>query len=216
MKTLLVAATIFEVKDLLAHFKQPEQDFIETESFDVLITGVGMTATAFALGRHLNPTKYDLVINLGIAGAFNKTYALGDLLLVTEEIFSELGAEDGDQFIAIDELGFGHSRIKAIEPSLNLKSGLPIYPSLKTALGITVNTVHGQNQSIEKIKKRLAPDVESMEGAAVLYACNQLHMPFMQIRAISNYVEQRNKANWNIPLAIENLNQWAITFLTNP
>lgn len=216
MKTLLVAATIFEVKDLLAHFKQPEQDFIETESFDVLITGVGMTATAFALGRHLNPTKYDLVINLGIAGAFNKTYALGDLLLVTEEIFSELGAEDGDQFIAIDELGFGHSRIKAIEPSLNLKSGLPIYPSLKTALSITVNTVHGQTQSIDKISKRLAPDVESMEGAAVLYACKQLHMPCLQIRAISNYVEQRNKASWNIPLAIKNLNQWAITFLTNP
>jgi futalosine hydrolase len=28
----------------------------------------------------------------------------------------------------------------------------------------------------------------------------------LQIRSISNYVELRNKENWNIPLAINNLN----------
>jgi futalosine hydrolase len=30
---------------------------------------------------------------------------------------------------------------------------------------------------------------------------------FLQIRTISNFVEEREKANWNIPLAIENLNK---------
>lgn len=207
MKTLLVAATIFEVKGLLAHFGLPEQDFIESDYFDMLITGVGMTATAFSLGKTLN-NKYNLVINLGIAGSFNRDQQLGDLLQVTEEIFSELGAEDQETFIPIDELGFGNSRLKAIEPQPSL------HPPLKTALGITVNTVHGHTASIEKIRQRLSPDLESMEGAAVFYACNQLNIPCLQVRAISNYVEQRNKENWDIPLAIRNLNQWAISFLT--
>jgi futalosine hydrolase len=206
MKTLLVAATIFEIKALLAHFSLPEQHFLESEKFDVLITGVGMTATAFSLGSTLNINKYNLVINLGIAGAFDPNRKLGDLLQVTEEIFSELGAEDDQNFITIDELGFGSSRIKAIPAALSI----PLEP----VTGITVNTVHGQTHSINKIRERLSPDLESMEGAAVFYACSQLNIPCLQVRAISNYVEPRNKANWNIPLAIKNLNQWAIAFLT--
>ena len=32
------------------------------------------------------------------------------------------------------------------------------------------------------------------------------NMNFLQLRSISNYVEERNKANWDIPLAIKNLN----------
>jgi futalosine hydrolase len=206
MKTLLVAATIFEIKALLAHFSLPEQHFLESEKFDVLITGVGMTATAFSLGSTLNINKYNLVINVGIAGAFDPNRKLGDLLQVTEEIFSELGAEDDQNFITIDELGFGSSRIKAIPAALSI----PLEP----VTGITVNTVHGQTHSINKIRERLSPDLESMEGAAVFYACSQLNIPCLQVRAISNYVEPRNKANWNIPLAIKNLNQWAIAFLT--
>jgi futalosine hydrolase len=49
--------------------------------------------------------------------------------------------------------------------------------------------------------------VESMEGAAFMFACEIEDIPYVQIRAISNYVEKRNKEGWNIPLAIENLNR---------
>jgi futalosine hydrolase len=208
MKTLLVAATIFEIKGLLAHFNLPEKDFVKSEQFDVLITGVGMTATAFALGRHLS-NEYGQVLNLGIAGSFNPNHQIGDLLLVTTDSLSELGAEDADQFLTIAQLGFGESTYKAILPERS------VLPALKTALGITVNTVHGNQGSIDKVSARLAPDVESMEGAAVIYACNQFNLPCIQVRSISNYVEVRNKANWNISLAIKNLNNWAISFLTN-
>jgi len=54
-----------------------------------------------------------------------------------------------------------------------------------------------------------------MEGAAVLYCCEQLGIPCLQIRSVSNYVEPRNRNNWEIALAISNLNKWAIEFLTN-
>jgi futalosine hydrolase len=45
-----------------------------------------------------------------------------------------------------------------------------------------------------------------MEGAAVFKVCNEFFIPCIQIRAISNKVEKRNKENWNMPLAIRNLN----------
>jgi futalosine hydrolase len=51
-----------------------------------------------------------------------------------------------------------------------------------------------------------------MEGAAVFYVAQQEKIPALQIRAISNLVEKRNKDNWDIPLAIKNLNEWLILF----
>jgi len=36
--------------------------------------------------------------------------------------------------------------------------------------------------------------------------CEQFETPCLQIRAISNKVEKRNTKNWNLDLAISNLN----------
>jgi nucleoside phosphorylase len=63
------------------------------------------------------------------------------------------------------------------------------------------------------VTERLHPQVESMEGAAFFYACKQMDVPCIQIRVVSNYVEKRNRDNWNIGLAIKNLNTFAVEFL---
>ena len=203
MKLLIVAATRAELGDFFVHFNLPEKDFIENDTFDLLITGVGMTATAFQLGRHLNQ-KYDLVLNVGIAGSFDLGIPLGSLVSVETDIIAELGAEDHDQFIAIDELGFGENTFKATYSITDL-------PTVK---GITVNKVHGSSASIATIQQRFSPEIESMEGAAVFYACNLQQVKCAQVRSISNYVEPRNKENWEIGLAIRTLNEWMISFIS--
>ena len=209
MKILLVAATSAEISILTEHFQLAEAEFMRTERFDILITGVGMTATAFALGKHLS-ARYNLVLNLGIAGSFDPGIPLGTVLNVTTDELSELGAENKGAFLTIEELGFGKSSHQAHNNLLH--SALS---ELRKVKGITVNTVHGTLQSINDIKKRLNPITESMEGAAVLYCCEKEGIPCLQIRSISNYVEPRNKEGWKIGLAIKNLNEWAIGFLTN-
>jgi len=60
---------------------------------------------------------------------------------------------------------------------------------------------------------RIQPQLESMEGAAFFYACTQAGVPCLQIRAVSNYVEKRNRDAWQIGLAIKNLNSFAAEFL---
>lgn len=203
MKLLIVAATKAELNFFYQEHSFLQTDFIQTLNFDVLITGVGMTATAFALGKYLN-NNYKLVINVGIAGSFDRSIELGDLVNIKTDTFAELGAEDDDNFIKIDDLGFGKSTYNT---TFNLK--LPF----KTVNAITVNKVHGNAKSIEKIKELFAPETESMEGAAVFYACEKYSIPCIQVRAISNYVESRNKENWQIGLAIKNLNEWLINFI---
>jgi futalosine hydrolase len=78
---------------------------------------------------------------------------------------------------------------------------------LKKVSAITVNTTHGCKKSIDLFKNKFNADIETMEGAAFFYVCLNEGVKFFQIRTISNFVEERNEANWNIPLAIKNLNQ---------
>ncbi len=205
MKTLVVAATEAEIAPTLAHFKLINTEFIETKKFDVLITGVGMVATAFALGQKLN-NKYQLVLNVGIAGSFNRDIELGELVNITQDTFAELGAEDHDSLITLPQLGFGENVFF---------SSSTTELTLRKAKGITVNKVHGNAGSIEKTIALYHPQTESMEGAAVLYACNLLNIPVLQVRSISNYVEPRNRESWKIGLAVKNLNDWLINFLKN-
>ncbi|PWS27794.1 futalosine hydrolase [Pedobacter yonginense] len=204
MKTLVVAATKAELAFFYQHFNLPEGDFIEAKNFDLLITGVGMVATAFSLGKHLDASRYNLVLNVGIAGCFDRKIELGSLVNITEDIFAELGAENGDDFLTITDLGFGENHFYS---KSNINVGLPI------AKSITVNCVSGNEKGINGLIKRLNPTTESMEGAAVFYACKQEHIDCLQIRSISNYVEPRNKDKWKIGLAIKNLNDWAIAFV---
>jgi futalosine hydrolase len=177
---------------------------IEKLTIEILITGVGMVATAFALGTHLSTNKYDLVINLGIAGSFDRNIALGDVVEIIEDTFSELGAEDDDCFLSLTTLGFGEITYKP--------NGHP-FLNIKQVKAITVNKVHGNEASIDKIVERLNPQLESMEGAAVFYACRQAGVACVQIRAVSNYVEKRNRDAWKIGLAVKNLNTFATELL---
>ncbi|MBC8265669.1 MAG: futalosine hydrolase [Flavobacteriales bacterium] len=182
MKILLVAATKQEV--IVEKFKDLE----------VLFTGIGMVNTTLCLTKELSTKSYDLVINMGIAGCFNPNIKIGDIVEVIEDSFSEIGFENGKEFEQFSD--FGIQTNYSVEGKTNLQK----------AKGITVNTVHGNEGSIAEVVSRLNPDIESMEGAAVFKVCQEFDIPCVQIRAISNKVEKRNKANWNMPLAIKNLN----------
>jgi futalosine hydrolase len=156
----------------------------------------------------LTTHQYDLAINLGIAGSFDRGIALGEVVEVVEDNLSELGAEDGKEFLTIESMGFGESKFKST-------AALSDYGNfdLKKCTAITVNTVHGHEPSIKKLTGRLQSQLESMEGAAFFYACKQAGVPCLQIRAVSNYVEKRNRDTWQIGLAIKNLNSFALQFL---
>lgn len=211
MKILLVSATPFEIEPAIAHFKGSKEVLtINNNSVNILITGVGMTATAFSLGSELAVNSYNLAINAGIAGAFDRSLKIGDVVRVGLDCFADLGAEHGEDFLSIDELGFGKASIR---PETAFEH--PGISSIRETRSITVNKVHGSDESIYSISERLNPETETMEGAAFFYGCNKKQVPCLQLRSISNYVESRNRNNWNIPLAIKNLNHVLIEILTS-
>ncbi len=209
MKILIVSATKLEVESLLnqmeatRHFGSNLMSCMYKKlEIDFLITGVGMVATSYYVGKVLNDT-YDVAFNLGICGSFNSNLEIGTVVNIYEDRFSELGAEDGEEFLSLEEL-----KLEGISKIANIKFGSlnQVIEMLPKVTGITVNTTHGNEKSIEKVFKKFHPYVESMEGAAFMFVCESEQIPYVQMRAVSNFVERRNKNNWKIPLAIENLN----------
>lgn len=210
MKILLVAATRPEIQPVLQFLSENYSQINPLEfnnnqnSVNVLITGVGMVATAFQLGKTLSSSKFDIVINAGIAGAINRDLELGEVVQVTEDQFYDFGAEDKDgSLISVFDMGFFD------ENEFPFNSGRLVNKNklkeVKAVKGITVQKVHGANKSINSLNSNLY-DIESMEGAAFLYTVLFEEIKCYQIRSISNYVEERNKENWNIGLAIKVLN----------
>jgi futalosine hydrolase len=216
MNILIVSATEIEVKPLLDYLKienaMPGINFssnIEThQEVKVLISGIGMVNTAFMMGQYSN-NMYDLVLNVGVCGAFDRSLELGELVHVTEDVLSEMGAEDDERFLTYDELDLPGDYIF----NSHLQVSYPQIEQLKKVKGITVNTVHGNDKSIDKVRNLFNPNVESMEGAAFLASCRKVGENYTQIRAISNYVEKRDKSKWQMHLAINNLNDYLINFV---
>ena len=190
MKILLVAATSAEIAPLIAQhgIAAPTDVFtLGKYHIKVLITGVGMVSTAFALGQELAQNSYDLAINAGIAGSFDRSIPLGKVLHISDDTFAELGAEDANGFIPIDTLGFGTQYTQALTSAIPF----PFLENIQKASAITVNKVHGHASSIATTTSNYNVQVESMEGAAFFYSCAQAQVPSIQLRAISNWVEPR-------------------------
>ncbi|MCY7409180.1 MAG: futalosine hydrolase [Chitinophagales bacterium] len=217
MKILIVAATWEEIKPLEKHLLiLDEQGKLATHAIEICITGIGGILTAYHLGKILPLENWDIALQLGIGGSFKKDCEIGETVNVTTEIFADLGAEDDEDFIDVfemkllDENKFPFQN-KILENKTIIES--PAIDGFKKARGISVNKVHGNEKSIALITKKYSPDVESMEGASFFYCCKMASTSFLQLRTISNYVEKRNKANWDIPLAINNLNVAAIKLI---
>jgi futalosine hydrolase len=202
MRILVVAATEPEIP-LLASGP------LGRHQLDVLVTGVGMVATAARSARGLAQERYDLALNFGLCGSFDRALELGTVVHITRDRLPELGAEDGEAFLTMQALGFGSddSLVNAAPPANGPLNALPVVNA------ITVNTVHGNERTIAEVVRRCRPQVESMEGAAFAYACAISGVPYAQVRAISNFVERRNRDAWRLELAVRALHDAAMQIL---
>ncbi len=220
MKILLVMATELEFAPLQRRLLERGYKFDKAGllvknqlQISVCITGVGSVATTVRVGQHYARDLPELSINAGIAGSFNPDYKIGEVVEVVSEVFGDLGIEQKDgSFRDLFESGL------AVEDRFPFQKGILLKPGsevqfLPQAKGLTVNCVHGYKPSIEAVLQKYDVDVETMEGGAFLYSSLVHEVPFLQIRAISNRVEERNRDSWDIPLALSNLADTVVEML---
>ena len=213
MNLLIVAATEAEIAPFIRHLQNTA--YPRAKRIEVLITGVGMLATAYSLTRHLQSNTYDLIIQAGVGGSYDSNIRLGEVVFITGDQYADLGAEDHDNYLDIFEMGLLD---KNTPPHTNGQLVTPLLPihekiALPRVNGLTVNTVSGHERTIKLRSEKYGCVVESMEGAAFHYVCLRENVPFAQVSAISNYVTPRDKSQWKMKEAIINLNNWLIDFI---
>jgi futalosine hydrolase len=216
MRILVVAATEAEILPLVSALRRTSDRGPRTTSYThaghdivVLTTDVGMVATAAWCSSVMTNEAFDLALNFGVCGSFDRALAPGCVVHVVSDRLAELGAEDGDAFLSIDELQLPGDVefVNANPPRIDALRRLPAVSA------ITVNTVHGSERSIAAVTARCAPQVESMEGAAFMFACQMHGLPFAQVRAVSNAVERRNRGAWKLVDAVTTLNDAAVAIV---
>ncbi len=221
MKILFASATRFELSPFLKNLKEDPDNsgsifHYKWNGIDVdhITTGLGTTFTTYSLVKALQLCNYDLVINAGIAGSFSEQIPIGTVVNVKSEQIGDFGIEKEDRITSVFEAGFADAN------EFPFTNGQLINPcsintiTLRNVKGFTSNISHGSSESIARIRKEFDPDIESMEGAAVFYVCLMEKVPFLEIRAISNYVEIRDTNKWDIPVAIRNLTDALLKILT--
>lgn len=176
--------------------------------FDVLVGGVGSVVAAVNTTRALAATEYSLVICAGIGGGFPGRTQVGSLVVGTEIVAADLGAETSDGFNSLEKLGFGFTRIQTdtylverVTKALRAAK-LPV----DTGPVLTVSTVTGTTETAVELAARVpGASAEAMEGFGVGFAASDHGLPVLEIRGISNMVGPRDRSAWQIKEALEAL-----------
>ncbi|MBP3953066.1 futalosine hydrolase [Bacillus suaedae] len=182
------------------------------ESFDVEVAGVGPVASAISTTIALSNKGYDLVINMGIAGGFKEIAEIGSIVVGTDSIAADLGAETAEGFQTIEELGFGTSlAIADHELVTKLKDKLKDTELIGQAAPIlTLSTVTGTVETAQQLQQRYPKAAaEAMEGFGVAMAAKKKGIPFLEIRSISNIIGPRDRDSWKIKDALVSLEKTA-------
>jgi len=158
---------------------------------ELLESGVGPVEAAAQTARALASARYDAVVNAGIAGAFRGRAQLGEALIVAEERLADLGLEQG-RLVLPD----GAQLIDRAFASDDLLARLERV-ACRVGAGVTVFNVTTTDATAARLARGYDADVESMEGFAVLRACEQAGVPGVEIRGISNYVGDRTRSEWD-------------------
>jgi futalosine hydrolase len=178
---------------------------------ELVIAGIGAVNTAHALTRHLvTQPKPSLVIQTGIAGAYVPAgVPVGAVVLASEEVYADVGVITTDGWRSAEEIGIPLVEATATSPArfnhfpfdehLVARGSAVCGPLVaRTGRFLTLSQVTGVRALGDALHARFGALCESMEGAAAAHVCALHGVPFLEVRGISNLVEDRDRSKWRI------------------
>jgi futalosine hydrolase len=167
------------------------------------------------------------IIMFGIGGAYPSSGAkVGDVALAKEEIAGDEGVVTLDgfkdtEFIGIPLLKTSESIIYSTyqaDESLLARSRETLAPknsgfAVHSGTFVTLSTCTGTNARAKELEKLYRGLCENMEGAAVAQVAAYHKIPWMELRGISNIVEDRDIKKWDVAAAARAAQQSLIAIL---
>jgi futalosine hydrolase len=200
---LVTAATQFEMEPFLTSF--------ELDGVEDLVTGVGPVETAVRIMAFLHDMSADIegVVNFGVAGSYvgpkGKPKAdILDICLAAKEVFGDLGVCLNDRIEQIrgeglevgDAFDMDAGMLALTEQALQ-DENIPFH----VGNFVTVNCASGTAERGSMLARQYKGLCENMEGAAVARVCREFALPCLEVRCISNLVEDRDTSRWQLKQA---------------
>jgi len=161
---------------------------------DVFACGVGPVDAAAATARALAELRPDVLLHVGIAGARGLTP--GALVIGTEAFYHDISAE----IPVVDRVEPDAGLLALMRAAFPDALGLPIGTS--AAVGGPAASGH------------LGVRVEAMEGFAVLRAAELAGVSAVEVRAVSNELDEPDRARWRVDDAVAALGEAVPRLLT--
>lgn len=194
---LFVSATEIEM--------EPLRDLLVDQPMAaLLVAGVGPLETAHTLTRFLEANRgvYGGVVNFGVGGGYTGTgLKLLDICLADVETYADLGICYGTQTETFSSEHLPVNISWQSDRDLHARAG-----EIFKAHGIpfdhgnfnTVGAVSGTLQRGIFLRDRWTAICENMEGAAVARVCEAFDLPWLEVRCISNLVEDHDPESWEL------------------
>lgn len=197
---LVVCATELELHPLLDLLPADDNQWMS------LVSGVGVIETTLRLTRFLEKQEnpFTAVLHFGVGGAYlsesGTDAGLLDICLAEQELFGDFGICHQDHFEALPD-HLVHKSSYDLDPVL-LKSCLRVLEeeNVHSKLGgfVTVAGVSATAERGKQLKTQYGALCENMEGAAVARVCEEFNLPLVEMRCISNFVEDRDLSRWKL------------------
>jgi futalosine hydrolase len=188
--------------------KEGESSVLEVPGFGpilVLVTGLTVINASFQLGAAMGRHEVSGVVNLGTAGSFQlEKHPLRSVVVINREIWPEYGLRTA---FKIDPTGLGFfldnvsqqkviDRVELSPVEAAVQMGLHLDPDWTKDTSITVSGCSGSPERAKQLFDNYSAALENMEGFALAMCCNRLHVPFLEIRTVSNVVGSRKAEDW--------------------
>lgn len=226
MKPIVIIAAVQKEVELLeeaieysARVKTGGLEYVEGTigSLRVIVCagGVGKVNAAAAAAVLIDRCQPQLVVNTGCAGAYSGSgLGLGSLVVASEEVLADDGvvAADGWKDLrymnlpSVEQGGVSYYNVlplsrHAAEKAMEVAGCCGV--SLMRGRFATVSTCSGTSLYGAELYGRWNALVESMEGGAVAQVCLRCGVDCLEIRGISNMVEERDLKRWDVGRAVE-------------
>ena len=187
--------------------------------------GIGKVNAAAVTAALIERCLPRMVINTGCAGAYLASgLVIGELAVASEEFLGDEGVitSEGWQdlhFMGIQNLIHGnrlhHNAIPLSKHPAEKAMQLADYFGVKLVRGrfITVSTCSGTRQRGEELARKFHGICENMEGAAVAQTCLRYGIDCLEIRGVSNLVDERDMKTWDIPRAVEAAQRFVLKYI---
>ncbi len=180
-----------------------------------VVLGVGLlvfsTNLSVLLSRFAAEGPFTHIVLAGICGAYpGRGLSIGDVVRIDSERVGDLGVVERDgSFTPWNRVSGSPVQVYESSPLRGVPASLE---RLKAVSGLTVNCCTGTSAMATERVQNFDVDVESMEGAACFSVCRAFGMPCLEIRAVSNFASDRDKASWRISEALAALQSLVKSF----